>query len=412
MKILMLTESNFPHDTRVKQEAYKLNEHGHDVSVIAIKDREQNYYEINRNIRVYRVPKVQLFKYGKQYKTMNLPFLDRLSTLLMAIAGFGFEWLYFTAACFLLSLLLFLKDNFDVIHTHNPPDTLFTVALFYKLLGKKFVYDHHDLSPDLFSEKYGSRYKSVYQLLLLLEKLSCRTANLIIATNESYKAIEVIRCRVKPEDIYVVRNGPDLNEMKITNPIEQIKAERKVVLCYLGIINIQDGVDYLLEAFSRIVHKYKKRDVLLLIIGEGEYLHKIKELAATMDINQFLHFTGYILDRNELNRYLSTADIFIDTAPYSFLNDNSTFVKLMEYLIYGKPIVSFALKESMHSLKDAGIFVPPNDTDQLARTIIDLMNDQERKNQLGSNAIKRGKELSWNKVSKPLIEAYERLSRI
>ena len=407
MNILMLTESNFPMDNRVRHEAYKLKENGHRVSVISINDMSQKFHEKIKGVSIYRIPRIELFKYGKQVKSTDSSFYNRILILLKAIIGYGFEYFYFTAACFVLSLLLIFKDQFDVIHTHNPPDTLFAVASFYKIFGKKFVYDHHDLCPDLFLEKYSSRGTSVYKLLLLLEKFSCQAANLVIATNESYKKIEIERCGVKGENIYVVRNGPDLNEMKIEESIQAIRSKAKTILCYLGAINIQDGVDYLLDVLSKIVYRCDHKDVCLLIIGDGDYLYKIKELAKEIDVNKYIAFTDRISDRNKLNKYLSTADIFVDAAPYSFLNDNSTFVKHMEYMIYGKPIISFALKESMVSLGDAGVFVPPNDTEEMARAIIELIKDEDRAKALGANAKKRSRELSWDKVSAPLIEAYE-----
>jgi len=406
---LMLTESNFPLDPRVKQEAFKLVENGHRVSVIAIKDRGQSYCETIKGVKVYRVPKIEIFKYGKQSKVANLPEIRRIIVRLKGMIGYCFEYLYFTVACFFISLFVLLKDRFDVIHTHNPPDTLFVLPLFYKILGKKFIYDHHDLSPELFSEKYGSGKNATYNLLLCLEKISCKIADRIIATNESYKKIEMERCGVKAENIYVVRNGPDLNEMKISEPIQAIRSKAKTILCYLGAINIQDGVDYLLDVLSKIVYRCDHKDVCLLIIGDGDYLFKIRQLANETALNDHIIFTGFVADRQKLNEYLSSADIFVDAASYSLLNDNSTFVKHMEYMVFEKPVVSFALKESMFSLKNAGVFIPPNDTEKMAKAIIELIDDRQLRSKLGAIARRRVKQLSWDKVSIPLIQAYESL---
>jgi len=407
MNILMLTESNFPIDIRVRLEAYKLIENGHGISVIAIKDNDQTYYEVIEGVNVYRVPKIEIFKHGKQSKSSSSSFIDRLLMLMKAIAGYSFEYLYFTIACFFLSLLVLKKDKFDVIHTHNPPDTLFLIAGFYKLFGKKFIYDHHDLCPELFLEKYGSENIALYKILLLLEQVSCKLADRVIATNESYKKIEIERSGVNPGDVYVVRYGPDLNEMKITNPIQEIQSRAKTILCYLGAINIQDGVDYLLITLSRLINEHSLKDILLLIIGDGDYLNSIKIMAKKMDLMDHIIFAGFIDNRDKLNNHLSTADIFVDTAPYSFLNDNSTFIKHMEYMIFEKPVVSFALKESMLSLKDAGVFVPCNDTNKMAESIIELINNNPIRDQLGINAAVRVKQLSWDKVSMPLIQAYK-----
>ena len=412
MKILMLVGSDYPSDIRVRQEALKLRDRGHKVSVIAIKEKNEKYFEIINGVKVYRVLKIELFKYGKHsLVTGNLSF-RKLVTLAKAITGYGFEFIYFTAACFILSSGIFLRDRFDVIHTHNPPDTLFCVALFWKVFRCKFVYDHHDLCPDLFLEKYGSKGRIVYKMLLVLEKQSCNTADVIIATNESYKRIEIERCGANPEKIFVVRNGPNLSEMKIAMPIQRVRSKAKTILCYLGAVNIQDGLDNLIDVLARIVFNYNYKDICLMVIGDGDYLYKIKELVKEMNLNDYVLFTGYIADRNELNRYLSTADIFVDAAPKTFLNDNSTFIKHMEYMIYGKPVVSFALKESIYSLGDAGVFVKPNDAGKMAKAILNLAQNEKRKKDLGAKGKKRVKELSWDKVSRPLIGAYIRLKYI
>lgn len=407
----MLSESNYPNDIRIKQEAGLLISKGYNVSVIAIKNPAQAYFEDIEGVKVYRVPKIELFKIGKHLKSSKISIYLKVLTILKAIIGYGFEYAYFTIACCFLSTIIVPSKKIDVIHTHNPPDTLFIIALFYKLFfGKKFVYDHHDLSPDLFVEKYSNKNQIVYRLLCLFEKWSCKSADIIIATNESYKQIEVNRCGVKVEDIYVVRNGPDLSQMKITEPVQQVRSKAKTILCYIGAINVQDGVDYLLDVLSKIVYQYNYKDICLLVIGDGDYLFRIKELTKQMNLIQYIVFTGLISDRSEICRYLSTADIFVDAAPLSFLNDNSTFIKHMEYMIFQKPVVSFALKESMFSLKDAGVFVEPNDTNEMAKVILDLINDDDRKNRLGNNARDRVKDLSWDKVSKPLIKAYKDLN--
>ena len=410
MKILMLTESNYPFDIRIRQEAIKLTQNGYQVTVLGIKDKGQKPSEIIDNVKVYRIPKIELFKQGKHPPIGKVSSLKRLGTVIKAVIGYGFEFTYFTVACYLYSLVIFFKQGFDVIHTHNPPDSLFIVALLWKPFGVKFVYDHHDLSPDLFMEKYGARGKLIYKILLFLEKMSCKMADIIIATNESYKKIEIARCGIPAERIFVVRNGPDLTEMKICEPIPEIRSKAGTILCYLGAINIQDGLDYLLDTLHKIVFIFDYKDILLLVIGDGDYLCRIKELAENLALNKYIFFAGYISDRTELCRLLSTADIFVDAAPKSFLNDNSTFIKHMEYMLFGKPVVSFALKESMFSLNGAGIFAKPNDTMDMAEKILDLIRDSDKRLKSGLMARDRVKKnLSWDKVSEPLLQAYKSL---
>ena len=410
MRILMLTESNYPVDIRIKQEAEVLTNNGHSVSVIAIREDEQPSFEEINNVKVYRVPKIELFKTGKQKSSTGKNKINKILIMLQAVLGYCFEYAYFTTACFFLSFYMLFFNRFDVIHTHNPPDTLFVVALFYKFLfRKKFVYDHHDLSPDLFTEKYGDRAKIVFKILLMLEYLSCKSADMVIATNESYKEVEIDRCGVKPEQIFIVRNGPDLNKMKRVEPVESLRKKGKTVLCYIGAINIQDGVQHLILMLSKMVNKYGFKDVLQLIIGDGEYLDEVKKLAKELGVNDYIEYTGLVKDRQEINRLLSSADIFVDAAPSSFLNNRSTFIKHMEYMVFGKPVVSFDLKESMFSLKNAGMFVPSGDVDKMAETIIQLIKDDRKREEMGEYAKQRISKLDWSTVSVPLIELYRKL---
>ncbi len=410
MNILMISESNFPSDIRVSQEALTLMACGHRIAAIAIQGRSEKLHEDWKGVHIYRIPKVELFRRGKQTKAKpENGWIQRLSVVAKAAIGYGFEYFYFTSAGFILSLWICLRHRIDVVHTHNPPDTLFLIAGFYKMIGKKFVYDHHDLSPDLFLTKYGENRKIIYRFLLLLERVSCRTADYIIATNESYKRIEMERCGVPENKVFVVRNGPDLNIMKIVDPDEAIRNMAKTILCYLGAINVQDGVDNLLKVMHKIVHHLGKKDVCLLIIGEGDFFYEIQRLTSHMNLQQNVILTGHVADRGRINTLLSSADIFVDSAPQTFLNDHSTFIKNTEYLIFGKPIVSYALRESINTLQDAGVFVTPGDTEEFARTIVELIRDEKRRERLGRLARERVLSLSWKQVSKPLIALYEEL---
>lgn len=411
MNILMLSESDYPLDVRVKQEADLLRRNGYNVSTVAIKGRGQRFHEVIGGVNVYRVPKIELFKQSKQTTSLRQgrPVLGRLLLIIKALLGYGFEYLYFTVACAVLSIWISIRHGFDVIHTHNPPDTLFTVALLHKVFGKKFVYDHHDLSPDLFNEKYKAGGKVIYLLLLLLERWSCRWADIVIATNDSYKQIEIQRCGIAPDKIFVVRNGPDLNKVRRTAPGPGLRERNETLVCYLGAINNQDGLDYLVEAFAHVVNRHQRHDVKLLIVGGGDYLGQVRRLARERDIEPYTIFTGYINDREVVNQYLSAADIFVDSAPYSFLNDNSTFIKHMEYMVYERPVVSFALKESIRSLGPAGIFVQPNDTRAFARVLVDLIDDPEKRETVGKHGRERLMVLSWDRVSLSLLRAYEAL---
>ena len=203
-KTLMLVEQEFPRDPRVFQEARTLAQNAYKVIVVALRGKNQKWRSIIEGISVYRIPKISLFKKSKG-RTQNKEFLSL--ELFKGIFGYICEYFYFTIACFFLSLIIFLKEGFELIHAHNPPDTLFTVGFFYKLLGKKFIFDHHDLSPELFLSRFSSRKSIIYKGLVLAERLTCMVADRVIATNESYKEMEIKRDKVNLKDIFVVRNG-------------------------------------------------------------------------------------------------------------------------------------------------------------------------------------------------------------
>lgn len=409
--VLMVAQSNYPHDPRIRQEALKLFESGFRIIFIAQKYAGQKAFETVNGVLVYRLPKIELFNKSKHKISSKTNIINKLLTLVSSILGYGFEFFFFTFASFILSIWINLKYKFHVLHIHNPPDTLVILGAFWKIFRKKFVFDHHDLSPDLYMEKYGSGKNLVYKILLFLEKVSCKCADRVIATNNSYKQIEEERCCINPEKIFVVRNGPDLKRVKKAEPISDLRKKSNTILCYLGSINKQDGVDNVLEVLNTIINVNKYVDIHLIVLGGGDYLENIKKLAEEYHLESHTTFTDWVLDSDLLNRYLSSADIFIDAAYKSFLNDSSTFIKHMEYMVFEKPIISFDLKESVYSLKNAGVIIKSNDIDKMSYEIISLISDEARKKQLGDNALKRVKELSWDVVSLPLLDLYNDITK-
>src|SRR4026207_537872 len=242
VRILMLVENHFPQDTRVKNEAVLLTEAGYHVSVIALRKKGQVMTEVVNGVQVYRLPSLELFK-----KTShgNLSRAGLLFLKLKSSLGYLFEYCYFTAACLVVSFYVFIRRGFDVIHAHNPPDTLFVVALPFKLLGKKFVFDHHDLSPELYRSRYGAGEGLLARMLRVTEWCSLKLADVTIATNESYKAAQIARANKNPNSIFIVRNGPDQRRMSVAAPNPTLRALNKCILGYIGSLNPQDGGDYL-----------------------------------------------------------------------------------------------------------------------------------------------------------------------
>ncbi len=404
-KILMIVENPYPQDTRVRNEATCLNNSGYQVRVIAKKYPNQSNTETVNGIKVYRVTWFKVFDKTIESKSKALSLIYKIATKL----GYIIEYFYYTIAAFIYSLYVFLKFGLDVVHIHNPPNTLFIIGLFYRIIGKKFIFDHHDLSPELFLSRYKTNGGLIHKILLLEEKLCLKSANLVIATNESYKSIDIKRGGKKPEDIFIVRNGPDLNKFKEISPDEKLKSSGKFIFVYIGEMGPQDGVDYLLHSLKHLVTEYNRKDFYCVIIGKGDAVPDLINLKTELKLDEFVKFTGHI-PFEELLKYLSSADICLDPNPSNPLNDYSTWIKIMEYMSIGKPIVSFDLKETRFSAQQAAIYATPNDTKEYAEKIVTLMDNQELRHSMsifGRERVK--KELAWEIVSQNLLAAYKKL---
>ena len=265
------------------------------------------------------------------------------------------------------------------------------------------------LSPELFLSRYNTKGGIIHKILLLEEKLCLRSANLVIATNESYKEIDILRGKKRPEDIFVVRNGPDLNLFKLVEPDQDLKKTGKTILVYIGIMGPQDGVDYLLRSLHILISMFNRKDFYCLIIGPGDSLNDLKNLREELNLKEYCDFTGKI-PFSDLLRYLSTADICVDPNPSNPLNDYSTWIKVMEYMSLGKPIVSYNLKETRYSAQGAALYATPNNEREFSQKIIQLIDTpslREEMGQFGMNRVKN--ELAWDIVSENLLLAYKKL---
>jgi len=404
----MLVENEFPRDTRVRNEAFTLAAAGLQVSVIALRGEGEKSVESVNGVCVHRIPRLTVFKKLPQEKRSPLvEFGNKIRVLL----GYVSEYLYFTTACFVVSCRIALRSGIDVIHAHNPPDTLFIVGAFHKLFGRKFVFDHHDLSPELYRSRYTTPSGVVTAGLAFCERASVRLADVLIATNESYREIDIQRNGIKPSQVFVVRNGPDLSRVRLTEPDAALRARAKTILGYLGAMNPQDGVDYLLRSLDCLRHRLNRSDFHCILIGDGDSLEALRQLASDLRLDDCVTFTGFIPD-GDMVRYLSTVDICLDPNPSSPLNDVSTWIKVMEYMALGKPVVSFDLKETRISAGDAAAYVTPNDQLEFARTTAALMDDPARRRRMAEAGRARvERELGWHVTSQNLLRAYESLLR-
>lgn len=402
----MLTESYYPADTRVRNEATLLQTAGYEVSVIALRTPGKPWHEVIDGVKVYRLPHIELFK-----KTVadGPGFLSNLVLKLKAFTGYAFEYFYFTAACFLLSCYIFVRYGFDAIHAHNPPDTLFLVALPFKLIGKKFVFDHHDLCPELYRSRYQTGECLPTRILRFVEWCTLRLADITIATNESYKRVQIERGGRDASQIFVVRNGPSARRMARVAPSERLRAMNKCILVYIGSLNPQDGVDYLLRSLHHLRRDLGRNDFHCVIMGSGDSLDDLRQLSAKLQLDENVELTGFVTDE-VLQSNLAAADICVDPDPSSPLNDLSTWIKILEYMAYAKPIVTFDLTETRFSAQEAAEYVRPNDESAFAAAIATLIDDPERRLRMGDFGRRRVEEhLQWSVVGKNLLAAYGQL---
>jgi glycosyltransferase involved in cell wall biosynthesis len=390
-RILMLLENlPFPQDLRVSREAYALHAAGYRVTVICPAHKGQPSRETVNGVRVLRYPPPPAAN---------------------GFLGYLWEYGYSMLASFLLSLLVFFGEGFDAVHAHNPPDTFVFIAILYKAFGKRFVYDHHDLSPEMYQARFRSGGNpTVYRVLVWLERLSCRLADHVIVTNESYKRIAMARGGVPESRITIVRNGIELSRLEeIIEPDRGLRQMGKTIIGYVGVMGHQDGVDYLLRALHHLVYRLGRTDFHCILIGGGDAWPSLKTQAHELDLDKYVQFTGFIFG-DRLRRYLSAADICADSSPSSPYSDNSTVFKIMEYMSLGKPVVAFDLPEHKFTAEDAAIYVPANDEQAFARSLAELMDDAPRRaalGRLGSHRIKT--HLAWDYSVPNLLEVYRQV---
>jgi glycosyltransferase involved in cell wall biosynthesis len=389
-RVLMLLENQYyPQDLRVQREATSLTAAGYRVSVICPRDVGQPWREMLHGVNVYRYwapPQANGFW------------------------GYLWEYGYSMAATFLLSVLLFLTDGFDVVHAHNPPDTFVFIAAFYKVLGKRFIFDHHDLSPEMYCARFpGGDSRWVYRILVFLEKLTCRLADHVIATNESYKKVEMERDRVPEARITVVRNGFEVHQHIAAEPDRSLREKGKTIIGFVGVMGFQDGVDYLLRALHHLLREFGRRDFFCVLIGKGDAWPNLQALAKELALDEHLWFTGRVSD-DELLRYLSASDVCVDPDPSNPFNDRSTMLKMMEYMALAKPIVAFDLPEHRFTAQEAAVYVTPNDERAFAIALSQLMDDPLRRDVMGAFGRRRIETtLAWRYSVPNLLDAYQRV---
>jgi glycosyltransferase involved in cell wall biosynthesis len=295
----------------------------------------------------------------------------------------------------------------DVVHACNPPDLFFVLARRLKRRGARFVFDQHDLVPELYLSRFGRGEDLLYRAVCWLERRTYRAADIVIATNESYRAAALARGGKRPDEVFVVRSAPTVERFHQVPADESTRRGKPYLLCYLGVMGPQDGVDYALRALAKLRDELGRTDWHAVFIGAGDTFEAMRVLAGQLGLSDLVEFTGRIPDE-ELLRYLSTADVCLSPDPLNPLNDVSTMNKIMEYMAMARPIVSFDLREARVSAGDAALYAQPNDESEFAKLVARLLDDPDERQRMGEIGRARvSGALSWDHSRAALLAAYE-----
>ena len=391
MKRILIVVQNLPvpFDRRVWLECRALVSIGYEVSVVCPKGSGDPAYEV--------VDQVRLYKYR--------PYAPGGGKL-----GFITEYVYSFLATAWLTLKARRSGRFAAMQACNPPDIFWPIALVMRAAdGTRFVFDHHDLCPELFQSRFPGGPALPYRGLLALERRTHRTADHVISTNDSYRDIAIKRSGKSPADVTVVRTGPDPGKLKRGKEDAELRRGRKFLAAYIGVMGPQDGVDIVVRAADVVVREMRREDIAFTLIGSGDCFDELVALRDELKLNGHVEFTGRAPDEL-VGKILSTADIGLSPDPKNALNDLSTMNKTMEYMSFGLPVVAFDLRETRVSAAAAAVYVRPNDVGEYARAIVELMDDAAGRVQLAkAGRVRVEDELAWEYQELAYLGVYERL---
>jgi glycosyltransferase involved in cell wall biosynthesis len=375
-----------PLDRRVWKEACALTDAGYQVSVICPKGTG---YEASWE----RIDGIDIYRHRSWEASGALGYLLEYSWSLLAE-------LY-------LTLKVYSRTRFRVLQACNPPDTIFLIALLFRLVGVRFVFDQHDLGPELYEAKFGSRGGPIYAALRFLEARSFRLAHSCLATNDSFREIAIARGGKNPDSVFVVRNCPDLSTFDRPRPARCDKFGKAHLVAYVGFMGAQDGVELLLEAIDHLVRRLGRRDIHFLLIGDGTSLDELKAIVVNRQLSDYVTFTGRV-KHSQVADYLAQSDMGVSPDPKNPMNDKLTMVKILEYMAFGLPIVLFDLEEGRRIAGSAGVYASPNDPGDFAEQIAMLLDRPDLRARMGAAGRNKVEtELNWGQEKKSLIRAYE-----
>ncbi|MEV0792137.1 glycosyltransferase family 4 protein [Kribbella sp. NPDC050459] len=379
-----------PFDRRVWLECQALVAAGYDVTVVCPKGPGDPSYDVIDGVTAHK------------YKAYA-PGGSKIS----------FVWEY--AYSFLLTLRLVFRarkaGRFDVLQACNPPDIFWPIAMLLRRLdGTKFVFDHHDLCPELFQSRFGGTSSLPYKGLRFLERTTHRRADHVISTNDSYRRIAITRSGKANHDVTVVRTGPDPDKLLRGAADESLRRGHRHLVTYIGVMGPQDGVDIVVRAADHIVNTLGRTDVAFTLMGGGDSFDDVVALRDELGLAEHVEFTGRVPDET-VRAVMSTADLGLSPDPKNPLNDVSTMNKTMEYMAFELPVVAFDLVETKVSAADAAVYVEPNDVAQYGDAIVELLDDQVRRRRmakLGRERVER--VLAWRHQQKAYLGVYDQLT--
>jgi glycosyltransferase involved in cell wall biosynthesis len=381
-RITMLLENlPYPQDSRVRNEAESLAAAGHRIEVIAPRGSGQPFREEINGVAVRRFPTVELS--GQSIWAMFVEYVQGVFALHVAAARA-------------------LLRGATVLHLHNPPDMLFPAGLLFRIAGRRVIYDHHDLCPELVAVKFGTR--SLVRCAHICERLTFAVANHVIATNQSYATIAAQRGRKNRSDVTVVRNGPPESWTRLPLTVRDGKLD-PIRLAYLGALGSQDGVDGLADILASLRDRTPAVRAELTVIGDGDARPALEAALARCGVTEAVTIVGWV-PGDRVPELLQEADVCVDPSPPSPLNESSTMVKVAEYLALGKPTVAYGLRETRRTVGEAGLLVPPGDVRAFADAIASLAEDPGLRRTLSDRARTRARELTWEHSEPALLAAY------
>lgn len=389
-RVLIVVENlPVPLDRRVWLEATTLTDAGYQVSVICPTGRgwDKPYEEID-GVSIYRYPE------PTEAHTGAIAYAREYGAALWQM--------------FRLARKVRRERGFDVIHGCNPPDLIFLLGLWYRMRGVRYLFDHHDVCPELFEAKFGKR-GLLYRIMLIWERMTFASTAVSIATNESFREIAIRRGRMAPQDVFVVRSAPRIEQFEIRPPSPELKKGAATLIGYVGVIGQQEGMDLLVAAADHLIRELGHADVHFTIVGFGPHLPVVKDDVAARGLEPWFTFTGALYGE-DLLRVLNTADIGVSPDPKNTMNDISTMNKVMEYMTLEKPLVQFDLKEGRASAGEASLYARANDPVDFAEKIAWLIDHPEDGAEMGRKGRVRVLErLSWAHSAPELLAAYDRV---